>query len=133
MDDPFLERGHSPTTRPPTGGPAYTWSPPQHPVVTLYTPAQAPEHDRLDAVELERPIPVWVELDYAEIGHLKTHGFAIATAERAVLVDTTWQGRLQNVWVPRHLVTHRTLKARGKVDDDIARMRRDLARQRGQR
>jgi len=96
MDDPFLERGHSPTSSP-TGGRAYTWSPPQHPDVTLYTPAQAPEVDRVDAVELEQPMPVWVELDYAEIGHLKTHGFAIAAAERAVLVDTSWQGRLQKV------------------------------------
>lgn len=132
MDDPFLERGHSPTTDPSAGGRAYAWSPPQHPDVTLYTPAQAPEQDRVDAVALEQPMPVWVELDYAEIGHLRTHGFAIAAAERAVLVDTSWQGRLQKVWVPRRLVTHRVLKARGKVDADIAQMHRELARQRGQ-
>lgn len=75
-------------------------------------------------------MPVWVELDYAEIGHLKTHGFAIAATECAVLVNTSWQGRLQKVWVPQHLVTHRQLKGSGKVDEDIAQMRRDLARQR---
>jgi len=129
MDDPFLERSHSPTTSTSTSSRAHTWSPPQHPDVTLYTPEQAPEADRADAAELEQPMPVWVELDYAEIGHLKTHGFAIAAAERAVLVDTSWQGRLQKVWVPRHLVTHRALKSRGKLDADINQMRRDLARQ----
>ncbi|WP_132050620.1 MULTISPECIES: hypothetical protein [unclassified Curtobacterium] len=69
--------------------------------MTLYTPEQAPEADRADATAFEKPMPVWVELEYVEIGHLKTHGFAVAASERAVLVDTTWQGRLQKVWVLR--------------------------------
>ncbi len=81
------------------GGRRYEWHPPQHPDVTLYTPLQAPEEDRVDAAAFEQPMPVWVELEYVEIGHLKTHGFAIAASDRAVLVDTTWQGRLQKLWV----------------------------------
>lgn len=115
------------------GGQKYAWSPPGHPDVTPYTPEQAPPAGREGTSALDAPMPVWVELDYAEIGHLKTHGFAIAASDRAVLVDTTWQGRLQKVWVPRSLVTHRMLKPRGRVDDDINRMRRDLTRERRQR
>jgi len=126
MDDPFLVRGHSPTAGSPSGRRADVWSPPQHPDVTVYRPAQAPEEDRGDAVELEQPMPVWVELDYAEIGHLKTHGFAIAASDRAVLVDPTWQGRLQKVWVPQKLVTHRVLPPRDVVDREVAKMRRNL-------
>uniref|UniRef100_A0A942SWW6 Uncharacterized protein n=1 Tax=Neobacillus citreus TaxID=2833578 RepID=A0A942SWW6_9BACI len=127
MAHPFLERDPSPTS---AGGRAYAWSPPEHPDVTLHTPAQAPEADRVGAVELDEPTPVWVELDYDEIGHLTTRGFAIAASERAVLVDTAWPGRLQKEWVPRPLVTHRQLTPRGKVDAEIAQIRRDLARQR---
>ncbi|UFU16014.1 hypothetical protein LQK89_17490 (plasmid) [Curtobacterium sp. C1] len=126
MADAFLDR-----ERPTAGGDArrYVWHPPEHPDVTLYTPAQAPEEDRAGATAFEQPMPVWVELDYVEIGHLKTHGFAIAASERAVLVDTTWQGRLQKVWVPRPLVTHRRLRPRGRVDAEIDQVRRDLSRQ----
>lgn len=78
----------------------------------------------------EQPMPVWVELDYVEIGHLETHGFAIAASERAVLVDTTWQGRLQKVWVPRRLVTHRKLKPRGRIDAELEQIGRELSQQR---
>lgn len=75
-------------------------------------------------------MPVWVELDYVEIGHLRTHGFAIAAADRAVPVDTTWQGRLQKVWVPRRLATHRTLKSRGHVDAAVKQICRELTKRR---
>lgn len=126
MSDAFLEQ------RRPAGGQGgrrYEWQPPQHPDVTLYTPTQAPEEDRVDAAAFEQPMPVWGELEYVEIGHLKTHGFAIAASDRAVLVDTTWRGRLQRVWVPRPLVTHRTLRPRGRVDAEVDQIRRDLSRQ----
>lgn len=124
MTDDFLTASSSQNGSPKR---AHQWAPPEHPDVTLFTSAQAPEADRDDAVALDAPVPVWVELDYAEIGHLKTHGFAIAASDRAVLVDTTWQGRLQKAWVPRTLVTHQPLKPRGHVDAEVQQMRKQLA------
>lgn len=127
MADAFLDRD-----RPAAGrdGRRYVWHPPEHPDVTLYTPEQAPEADRADATAFEQPMPVWVELDYLEVGHLRTHGFAVAASDRAVLVDTTWQGRLQKVWVPRRLVTHRKLRPRGRVDAELDQIGRDVGGQR---
>lgn len=50
MADAFLDRNRS------AGGQddrRYAWSPPEHPDVTLYTPAQAPEEDRAGATAFE--------------------------------------------------------------------------------
>jgi len=90
--------------------PVHQWSPPQHPDVTLYTPEQVPEAERAGAVTLDAPMPVWVTVEYAEIGPLHTHGFAVAVSSTVVLVETTWQGRLQPVWAYRAVVTHRQLR-----------------------
>jgi hypothetical protein len=88
----------------------HQWSPPQHPDVTLYTPAQVPEGERAGAVTLDAQVPVWVTVQYAEIGVLHTHGFAVAASPTVMLVETTWQGRLQPVWVRREVVTRRGLR-----------------------
>lgn len=90
--------------------PTHQWWPPEHPDVTLYTPAQVPEGERVDVKTLEDKIPVWVQVEYAEIGGLRTHGFAVAASPTVVLVETTWQGRLQAVWAWREDVTRRTLR-----------------------
>lgn len=91
--------------------PAHQWSPPQHPDVTLYTPTQVPEGERAGVVTLDAPAPVWVTVEYAEIGSLRTHGFAVAASPTVVLVETTWQGRLQAVWAYRSVVTYRQIQA----------------------
>lgn len=92
--------------------PVHRWHPPEHPDVTLYTPTQVPAGERGDVRTLERKMPVWVYVEYAEIGSLHTHGFAAAASDTCVLVETTWQGRLQAVWARREVVTHRKLRER---------------------
>lgn len=59
---------------------------------------------------LDAAVPVWVTVEYAEIGSLRTHGFAVAASSTVVLVETTWQGRLQAVWAYRDAVTYRQLR-----------------------
>lgn len=95
--------------------------------MTLCIPQQAPEVDRGDATAFEQPMPVRVELAYVEIGRLRTHGsFARAASDQAVLVETTWQGCLQKVRVPRPLVNRRKLTPRSHVDAEVDRIDREL-------
>ncbi len=108
MADPFL------TSAGGSARPVHRWSPPEFPDVTLYTPEQVPEAERGDVRTLAAPMPVWIDVVYAEIGGLHTHGFAIAASDDVVLVQTTWQGRLQEVWSRRSAVAHRRLRARGE-------------------
>lgn len=106
MADPFLTPSGA------HGRPVHRWSPPEFPDVPLYTPEQVPETNRGDVRTLEEPMPVWVRVKYAEIGALRTHGVAVAASELVVLVQTTWQVRLQEIWARRDRVSHRRLRSR---------------------
>lgn len=61
-------------------------------------------------VSVDPPEPVWADIEFEQIPdklHLKC--FAVASCEVAVLVQTSWQGRLQEVLVDRDYVTRRQL------------------------
>lgn len=90
----------------------HKWAPPEHPDVTLHLPIGLQQSDAGRLRTLEPPQPVWADIEFADVGELHLKCFAAAESESAVLVQTAWQGRLQQVLVAREKVTRRTLDPR---------------------
>ncbi|PZE71786.1 hypothetical protein DEJ27_03140 [Curtobacterium sp. MCPF17_018] len=94
--------------------PEHKWAPPEHPDVTLHQPST------LDAGVVGRlrmldPVaPVWADIEFVGVGVLHLKCFAAAESNSAVLVQTAWQGRLQQVLVPRERVSRRALDPRAR-------------------
>jgi hypothetical protein len=83
----------------------HQWSPPEHQDVTLHQPIGFNPELAGTLTPIDPPQPVWADIRFSSIPdvlHLKC--FAIASSDVAVLVQTSWQGRLQEVLVDRGLV-----------------------------
>ncbi|PZE92616.1 hypothetical protein DEI95_08155 [Curtobacterium sp. MCBD17_008] len=92
--------------------PEHQWYPPEFPDVTLLQPVQ---FDRELAGELQAigpRQPVWATIEFEGVGPLHLKCFAAAASETAVLVESSWQGRKQDILVERCRVTRRTLQPR---------------------
>jgi hypothetical protein len=90
----------------------YRWAPPEHPDVTLDEPFQL-SHEKIGrATQLQIPRPVHAWIRFHDAGELRVNGFAVAASDVAVLVQVTWQGRLQQVWVWRAAAKNRRLAPR---------------------
>jgi hypothetical protein len=88
----------------------HQWSPPEHQDVTLHQPVSFDREFAGQLVTVDPPQPVWADIRFEQIpGPLHLKCFAIASSEVAVLVQTSWQGRLQEVLVDRDYVFRRTL------------------------
>ncbi|WIB16661.1 hypothetical protein DEJ34_05910 [Curtobacterium sp. MCPF17_050] len=88
----------------------HQWSPPEHQDVTLHQPVGFDPALAGALTPIGAPQPVWADINFTNIPnvlHLKC--FAIASSEVAVLVQTSWQGRLQEVLVDRDYVFRRAL------------------------
>jgi len=88
----------------------HQWSPPEHQDITLHQPVSFNPELAGVLAALDPPQPVWADIGFTNIPnvlHLKC--FAIASSAVAVLVQTSWQGRLQEVLVDRDYVTRRQL------------------------
>ncbi|WP_416394237.1 MULTISPECIES: hypothetical protein [unclassified Curtobacterium] len=91
----------------------HKWVPAEHPDVTLHKPVGVDVKDAGALVSIDPPRPVYADIDYETIPEtLHLPCFAIATSEVAVLVETSWQGRRQEVLVGRTRVFHRTIRQR---------------------
>lgn len=90
------------------------WAPPEHQDVPIYAAASLPLDEIGSPEPIDPPQPVWVaDLAFEQIGVLeKVKAFAVARSDVAVFVEIAWQGRLQRAWVPRAVVTTRTLARR---------------------
>ncbi|WIB16288.1 hypothetical protein DEJ34_03905 [Curtobacterium sp. MCPF17_050] len=91
----------------------HQWAPPEHPDVTLHQPIGFNPELVGELTTIDPPQPVWADIAFEQIPdtlHLKC--FAIASSEVAVLVQTAWQGRLQEVLVDRDYVLKRALDPR---------------------
>ncbi|PZF12102.1 hypothetical protein DEJ25_09755 [Curtobacterium sp. MCPF17_011] len=88
----------------------HQWSPPEHQDVTLHQPVGFDPELAGPLTPIDPPQPVWADIKFEQIPeklHLKC--FAVASSEVAVLVHTSWQGRLQEVLVDRDYVFRRQL------------------------
>jgi hypothetical protein len=86
----------------------HQWAPPEHPDVTLRQPVSFSADLAGPLTTIDPPQPVWADIAFEQIPdtlHLKC--FAIASSDVAVLVQTAWQGRLQDVLVDRDYVFRR--------------------------
>ncbi len=95
--------------------PQHKWAPPEHPDVTLHQPIgfSVALAGRLSTIE--PPEPVYADIMYQTIPEtLHLPCFAIASSKVAVLVETSWQGRRQEVLVDRDHVFRRTLRPRAR-------------------
>jgi hypothetical protein len=91
----------------------FVWAPPEHPDVTLHEPYQLGlEQIEGPATRLRVPRAVYAWIWFEHIGLLRVKGFAVAHTSVAVLVQVTWQGRLQQVWCWRSAVKNRALVKR---------------------
>lgn len=61
---------------------------------------------------LDPAASAWADIEFAGVGGLHLKCFAAAESDTAVLVQTAWQGRLQQVLVSRDRVTRRALHPR---------------------
>jgi hypothetical protein len=80
----------------------HQWAPPEHPDVTLHQPVDFSPELAGALTPIDPRQPVWADIRFVSIPdvlHLKC--FAVASSEVAVLVQTSWQGRLQKVLVDR--------------------------------
>jgi hypothetical protein len=88
----------------------HQWSPPEHQDVTLHQPVGFDRELAGNLVAMDPPQPVWADIRFTNIpGVLHLKCFAIASSEVVVLVQTSWQGRLQEVLVDRDYVFRRRL------------------------
>lgn len=88
----------------------HQWAPPEHPDVTLHQPVSFSAELAGQLTTINPPQPVWADIAFEQIpGKLHLKCFAIASSDVAVLVQTAWQGRLQDVLVDRDYVTRRAL------------------------
>lgn len=88
----------------------HKWSPPEHQDVTLHQPVSFSVELAGELAPIDPAQPVWADIRFEQIPdvlHLKC--FAIASSPVAVLVQTSWQGRLQEVLVDRDYVFRRQL------------------------
>lgn len=92
--------------------PEHKWAPPEHPDVTLHQPMMLSPDAAGELRTLDPVAPVWADIEFVGVGLLHLKCFAAAESESAVLVQTAWQGRLQQVLVAREMVTRRTLAPR---------------------
>lgn len=92
--------------------PEHKWAPPEHPDVTLHQPVTLDANDVGQLRTLDPVAPVWADIEFMGVGLLHLKCFAAAESDAAVLVQTAWQGRLQQVLVAREMVTRRTLAPR---------------------
>ncbi|MET3450096.1 hypothetical protein ABIC61_000343 [Curtobacterium sp. 1544] len=92
--------------------PEHKWAPPEHPDVTLHQPVMLDAVTAGDLRTIEPVGPIWADIAFVGVGPLHLKCFAVAESESAVLVQTAWQGRLQQVLVAREKVTRRTLDPR---------------------
>ena len=93
--------------------PENRWAPPEHQDVPIYKAESLPLDQIGNPERLPVPEPVWADpVVFEHIGPLRVKAFAVAGSDVAVLVQVSWQGRLQEAWVRRELVTRRTLDPR---------------------
>jgi hypothetical protein len=91
----------------------HKWAPPEHPDVTLHQPVGFDPELAGELTPIAPPRPVFADIAFATIPDpLHLPCFAIAASDVAVLVETAWQGRRQEVLVDRDHVFHRTLRPR---------------------
>jgi hypothetical protein len=89
--------------------PSTSGLPPEHPDVTLHQPVTLDAGAAGNLRTLEPVTPVWTDIEFVDVGMLHLKCFAAADSDSAVLVQTAWQGRLQQVLVPRDKMTRRAL------------------------
>ncbi|MEG8035389.1 hypothetical protein QP157_08670 [Sphingomonas sp. LR61] len=94
--------------------PKHKWAPPEHPDVTLHQPVVVDPDTVGELRTLDPVTPVWADIEFVGVGLLHLKCFAAAESEFAVLVQTAWQGRLQQVLVAREMVTRRALTPRAR-------------------
>lgn len=93
--------------------PEHRWAPPEHPDVTLHQPVSFSVELAGLLSSIDPPEPVYADIVYETIPEtLHLPCFAIASSEVAVLVETSWQGRRQEVLVGRDHVFRRTIRTR---------------------
>jgi hypothetical protein len=92
--------------------PEHKWAPPEHPDVTLHQPVTLAVGEADEVRTLDPVAPVWADIEFIGVGVLHLKCFAAAESENAVLVQTAWQGRLQQVLVAREIVMRRKLAPR---------------------
>ncbi|QQD76923.1 hypothetical protein I8920_03960 [Curtobacterium sp. YC1] len=81
--------------------PEHKWAPPEHPDVTLHQPMMLTAEAAGTLRTLDPAAPVWADIEFVGAGVLHLKCFAAAESDSAVLVQTAWQGRLQQVLVSR--------------------------------
>ncbi|MFA0850162.1 hypothetical protein ABRP24_009640 [Curtobacterium sp. WHRI 8282] len=94
--------------------PEHKWAPPEHPDVTLHQPVTLDAGTAGQLRTLDPVAPVWADIEFVNVGMLHLKCFAAAESDSAVLVQTAWQGRLQQVLVSRDRVTRRALDLRAR-------------------
>ena len=93
----------------------HQWAPPEHPDVTLHQPVSFNAELAGPLTTIDPPQPVWADIAFEQIpSKLHLRCFAIASSDVAVLVQTAWQGRPQDVLVDRDYVTRRELGPRAR-------------------
>ncbi|EYT64809.1 hypothetical protein H489_0108310 [Curtobacterium flaccumfaciens UCD-AKU] len=92
--------------------PEHKWAPPEHPDVTLHQPVMLEAGAAGHLRTLDTVTPVWADIEFVNVGTLHLKCFAAAESDNAVLVQTAWQGRLQQVLVSRDRATRRALDSR---------------------
>lgn len=93
--------------------PEHKWAPPEHPDVTLHRPVGLGVELAGTLTEIHPPQPVYAVIAFETIPKaLHLPRFALAASDVAVLVETSWQGRRQEILVDRDRVFHRRLKPR---------------------
>ncbi|UBQ02752.1 hypothetical protein [Curtobacterium sp. TXMA1] len=92
----------------------HRWAPPEHPDLAVAAADSLPLGQIGSPEPVDPPQPVTVHgLRFDQIGVLaEVKAFAVAGSDVAVLVEISWQGRLQRAWVPRDAVTTRTFRPR---------------------
>ncbi|MBT1668551.1 hypothetical protein KK092_04080 [Curtobacterium flaccumfaciens pv. flaccumfaciens] len=81
--------------------PEHKWAPPEHPDVTLHQPVTLDAEDMGQLRALDPVTPIWADIEFVSVGMLHLKCFAAAESVGAVLVQTAWQGRPQQVLVSR--------------------------------
>lgn len=93
--------------------PEHRWAPPEHPDVTLHQPISFDVKLAGALSTINPPQPVNADIGYETIPDtLYLPCFAIAASEVAVLIETSWQGRRQEVLVARDHVFQRVVGPR---------------------
>lgn len=95
--------------------PEHKWAPPEHPDVTLHRPISVSSELAGALSRIYPPQPVYADVAYETIPKvLRLPCFAMAASDVAVLVETSWQGRRQEVLVDRAHVFCRVIRPRAR-------------------